>query len=96
MNMERIDVFQKYGIDKENEIIKISLTQENYLRENPQSEITENYQKLEFLGDRIVSFIVADYLYKYRRDTEGIMSQELQILTSNNEHYNYSKYLRVR
>ncbi len=94
--MEEIDVFQKYGIDKENSVIKTSLTQKNYLEENPDSDIVENYQKLEFLGDRIVNLIVAEYLYKYRRNTEGIMTQELQILVSNNEHYNYSKYLRIR
>lgn len=94
--MEEIDVFQKYGIDKENEVIKTSLTQENYLKQNHDSNIKENYQRLEFLGDKIIGLIIADYLYKSENNPEGVMTKEFQVLTSNSEHYKFSKYLRIR
>ncbi len=94
--MKKVDVFQKYGIDKDNIIIKTSLTQQNFLIENKDSEIRENYQRLEFLGDRVISLIVAEYLYTSFKKKEDIMTKELLALTTNKEHYYFSKYLRFR
>ncbi len=45
-----------------NKLLTVALTHPSYLFENPQIG-RENNQRLEFLGDAILDFIVAEYLY---------------------------------
>jgi len=45
-----------------NRLFTIALTHPSYLFENPESGL-ENNQRLEFLGDAILDFVVAEYLY---------------------------------
>lgn len=40
-----------------------AFTHRSYLNENPQKNLSSN-ERLEFLGDSILSFVVSDYLYK--------------------------------
>ncbi len=40
-----------------------AFTHRSYLNENPQKDLSSN-ERLEFLGDSILSFVVSDYLYK--------------------------------
>lgn len=52
-----------------------ALTHPSYLFENPQSG-AENNQRLEFLGDAILDFIVAEYLYmNYPERPEGELTK---------------------
>ncbi len=47
------------------------------------SGINQNYQRLEFLGDSILDFVVADYMYRHLwNDSEGEMSRLRAALVS--------------
>ena len=55
---------------KNRELVKRALT-------HP-SKSKENYQRLEFLGDSILNFLVGEYLFKHSKKQEG----ELTVLRS--------------
>ena len=42
----------------------------------------QNYQRLEFLGDRVLGLMIADWLMHYHSLSEGMMAQWLSCLTS--------------
>jgi len=42
----------------------------------------EDYQRLEFLGDRVLGLVIADWLYDLSDDCEGALSQRLNALVS--------------
>lgn len=43
-----------------------------------------NYERLEFLGDRVLGLTIAEWLYEDGRDDEGRLSQRLNALVSRN------------
>ncbi len=45
-------------------------------------KLPEDYQRLEFLGDRVLGLSIADWLYQNEGDTEGKLSQRLNVLVS--------------
>ena len=45
------------------ELFETAFTHTSYSNENKN---VENYERLEFLGDKILDFIVSEYLYKNR------------------------------
>lgn len=49
-----------------------AFTHTSYSNENPSFT---SYERLEFLGDSILEFIISDYLYKERHLDEGIMTK---------------------
>lgn len=58
-----------------NKLFTAALTHPSYLFENPQLG-AENNQRLEFLGDAILDFIVAEYLYlNYPERPEGELTK---------------------
>lgn len=58
-----------------NRLLTTALTHPSYLFENPKAG-RENNQRLEFLGDAILDFIVAEYLYlKYPERPEGELTK---------------------
>lgn len=58
-----------------NRLLTTALTHPSYLFENPQSGL-ENNQRLEFLGDAILDFVVAEYLYlNYPGRPEGELTK---------------------
>lgn len=71
MELEKLE--NKMGIKFNNEnILKIALTHSSYAYENK----TSSNEKLEFLGDAILEFVVSDYLYEnYKNLKEGEMTK---------------------
>ena len=49
-----------------------AFTHTSYSNENPSFT---NYERLEFLGDAVLEFIISDYLYKERHLPEGVMTK---------------------
>lgn len=49
-----------------------AFTHTSFSNENPSFT---SYERLEFLGDSIIEFIISDYLYKERHLQEGIMTK---------------------
>ena len=41
-----------------------------------------DYQRLEFLGDRVLGLVIAEWLYETESDNEGRLSQRLNVLVS--------------
>ena len=65
-------------------ILQYSFTNKNIFREaitHPSASHT-NYQRLEFLGDRVLGLIIAEWLMRHHTLSEGIMAQWLARLTS--------------
>ena len=52
-----------------------AFTHTSYSNENPSFP---NYERLEFLGDAILEFIISEYLYKERQLPEGVMTRMRQ------------------
>jgi ribonuclease-3 len=49
-----------------------AFTHTSYSNENPS---LPNYERLEFLGDAILEFVISEYLYKERSLEEGVMTK---------------------
>ncbi len=58
------------------ELIRQALTHASYAKENDK----ESYERLEFLGDRVVELVVSDWLFENRTWTEGDLSKALSWL----------------
>jgi len=62
------------------ELLNAALTHQTYVFEHPQEDL-ENNQRLEFLGDSILNFLVAEELYKrYPFSNEGELSKKRALL----------------
>lgn len=71
MNIEQFEKNIGYTF-KNKEILKTALTHTSYAHEQK----VESNEKLEFLGDAILEFIVSDYLYhNYKNLKEGEMTK---------------------
>ena len=71
MDLEQFEKNIEYTF-KNKELLKTALTHTSYAHENK----VESNEKLEFLGDAILEFIVSDYLYQnYKKLKEGEMTK---------------------
>lgn len=79
-NLEEI-----YGIKIDNpDFFKRALTHPSYTKEN-ELDYTENYERLEFLGDAVLKLTASQILFeKYPDYTEGDMSKIRSIVVSDN------------
>jgi ribonuclease-3 len=57
-----------------------ALTHRSFVRENgEESDADEtDYERLEFLGDRVLNLIVAEHLFRDGRETEGTMTSRME------------------
>ena len=69
-----MNLFEKFNIKTENEeLYKIAFTHGSYSTEH---KLDYNYERLEFLGDSVLSLIVSEYLYeKYPQYEEGKLTK---------------------
>ena len=66
-------IFKKLGINPTNiNLYYQAFTHTSFSNENP---TYVSYERLEFLGDAILEFIVSEYLYKERHLEEGVMTR---------------------
>ena len=59
---------------KNKALIGTAMTHSSYANENKRSGV-QNYERLEFLGDAILGFITAEYLFCNRKNTEGELTK---------------------
>ena len=69
-----MNLFEKFGIETENEhLYDVAFTHGSY---SAKHNLDYNYERLEFLGDSVLSLIVSDYLYKkYPQYEEGKLTK---------------------
>ena len=66
------DKLKSYGIEIQNEILlNTALTHSSFSNEHN----TENYERLEFLGDAVLELIISEYLFLNTSYKEGDMSK---------------------
>jgi len=57
---------------KDKSLIKTAMTHSSYANENKSAR---SYERLEFLGDAILGFVTADFLYRNRKNAEGDLTK---------------------
>ncbi len=73
-NLEDLEKSLNYSFSNK-ELLKTALTHSSYANEN-KMKIIENNERMEFLGDSIISLIVSQYLYKkYPNYPEGDLTK---------------------
>lgn len=74
--MEIEQLQKRLGLDNSHsKLIMMALTHPSYTFENPNSGL-ENNQRLEFLGDAILDFVIGEFLYQnYPRKPEGELTK---------------------
>lgn len=84
----------------EKPIFQTAFTHRSYLNESP--EPIQSNERLEFLGDAVLSFIISSYLYNLRQsDTEGELTNLRSFIVKTNslakaaQNLNLGKYLRM-
>lgn len=84
-----MNTFEKYNIDINNKLYEQAFTHSSYANEND----TVDYERLEFLGDKILDFIVSEYLYVNENLEEGEMTKLRASYVCENALNEYSKEL---
>jgi ribonuclease-3 len=75
-------------------LLKMSFTHSSFLNENFSNTNLESNERLEFLGDSVISYIVAEYIYeKYPNLTEGDMSKIRSLVVQRSSLANLTKDL---
>ena len=85
-----MNIFEKYNIDLNNKLIVRAFTHSSYVNEN---NAKEDYERLEFLGDKILDFLVSEYLYVSEHLHEGEMTKIRANYVCENALYEYAKEL---
>ena len=68
-----MEILEKLNVKAKDESLFLSaFTHSSYCNEHKNCE---NYERLEFLGDKVLDFIVSDYLYRNRHLFEGEMTK---------------------
>lgn len=93
------ELFKKLEIEPKNMLLyERAFSHSSYANEN---RAMQSYERLEFLGDAIVDFVVAEYLYANFREDEGEMTKVRASYVCENALYEYSislgldKYLKL-
>ncbi|MBR2604018.1 MAG: ribonuclease III [Bacilli bacterium] len=84
-----MNTFEKYNININNKLYEQAFTHSSYANEND----TVDYERLEFLGDKILDFIVSEYLYVNENLEEGEMTKLRASYVCENALNEYSKEL---
>ncbi len=85
-----MNIIDKYDIDLNNEFVKRAFTHSSYINETKNGE---DYERLEFLGDKILDFIVTEFLYTNDDYDEGKMTKLRASYVCENALYTYAKSL---
>lgn len=85
-------MLDKYNLELNNPIYERAFTHSSYVNETKKGE---DYERLEFLGDKILDFIISEYLYVNNHYTEGEMTKLRASYVCENALYRYSLDLKL-
>ena len=90
-----MNLFEKFGIETENEhLYEVAFTHASYATIN---DLDYSYERLEFLGDSVLSLIVSEYLYKkYPEYGEGKLTKKRSNFVCQNALIYYSQKLGLK
>jgi ribonuclease-3 len=78
-----------YSLFKDIQLLELALTHPSVNKDS-----AENYERLEFLGDRVLALAISTMLYKkYPLDSEGTMAKKLSFLVRKESLYKVAKNL---
>ena len=82
MNDKEIDIAAVESIIgynfKDKKLLKTALTHSSYANER----MLENYERLEYLGDSVLGFFAAEFLYRKTNGAEGNLTEERKGIVS--------------
>ena len=82
------ELFKKLKlIPKDIELYRTAFSHSSYVNEH---RVKANYERLEFLGDAVLDLVVADYLYRNYKETEGEMTKIRANYVCENANYTYA------
>lgn len=80
---------------KDGSLLIRALTHRSYFNEHP--EVVEDNERLEFLGDAVLDFVVASWLYHHFPEmAEGDLTRIRAALVGNNQLAEFSRNMRVQ
>ncbi len=79
---------------KNKNLLKTALTHKSYLNEHPKAS-QEHNERLEFLGDAVLEFLVTDYLYKNFNKPEGEMTALRASLVNSQQLAQVARILKI-
>lgn len=90
-----MNLFEKFDIETENEhLYEVAFTHASYAVLH---DLDYNYERLEFLGDSVLSLIVSEYLYKkYPNYEEGELTKKRSNFVCQNALIYYSQKLKLK
>lgn len=74
-------------------LYKTAFSHSSYVNEHKSKN---DYERLEFLGDAVLDLVVADYLFKNHKDSEGEMTKVRASYVCENANYSYASKLGLQ
>ena len=91
IKMEKL--FKRLNINpKDLNLYKTAFSHSSYVNEH---KVKNDYERLEFLGDAVLDLVVADYLYKNHKESEGEMTKVRASYVCENANYEYATDLEL-
>jgi len=91
-----IDELIKSFFDKDFKNFNVVFTHSSYINENLDTDAFESNERLEYLGDAVITYVVSDYLYKnYPQLNEGELSKIRSEIINQKSLADYSKNMNL-
>ena len=100
LSSKKINQFENHigYIFKNKQLLVNSLMHPSFIvdKKNNKSILTNDFERLEFLGDRVLGLTISSIIYnKYNKNNEGDLSKKLSYLVQKNFLYKISKDLKI-
>ena len=88
------ELFERLDIKPKNiSLYKTAFSHSSYVNEH---KVKNDYERLEFLGDAVLDLVVADYLYKNHKESEGEMTKVRASYVCENANFCYATSLNLQ
>ena len=94
MHIYNLEKIINYKFNKVS-LLEEALTHSSY-QKNKISNKNKNYERLEFLGDRVLGLVLSEYLFKtFTKAKEGVLDNYFQKYATQENLYNYAKKINL-